>query len=61
MVCDKCKRRNMDQWIPGGSYPKFLIAQDNGIEGNFPIHLCRECSKKFSQWLDEKDGGLDDE
>ena len=59
MVCDKCKKRNMDQWIPGASDPKFEIAQNNGIEGNFPIHLCRECSKKFSQWLDEKDGDGD--
>jgi len=59
MICDKCKKRNTDSWIAGVSYPKFEITENIGCGEYFPINLCYECSRKFLEWLEEKDGDDD--
>lgn len=56
MVCDKCKKHSTDSWIAGKSYPKYEITESTGCGEYFPIHLCYECSRKFSRWLDAKEG-----
>ncbi len=57
MLCDKCKKKCTGNWVPGESYPQYEIVERTGVVGDCaPINLCYECSIKFKQWLEQKDG-----
>jgi hypothetical protein len=54
MICDKCKKKCTDNWIPGVDYPKYTIEETIGLGDIFKINLCYYCSQRFKNWLDEK-------
>ena len=56
MICDKCKKKFKDNWIPGDYYPKYKITEITGISEYAGINLCYDCSQEFQKWL--KDDGL---
>ena len=54
MICDKCKNKCTDSWIPGVNYPRYKIEETTGVGEIAPINLCSYCSQRFKNWLDEK-------
>ena len=54
MRCDKCRKRFVDTWVAGESYPKYGIEEITGIGERAPINLCYECSQLFKEWLSEE-------
>ena len=53
MICDKCKKKFTEDWIPGKNYPKYEITETTGLSEYARINLCYECSKMFLAWLDD--------
>ena len=54
-VCDKCgKQIRIDSTSPV-SYPFYSIVAHHAMYNTREIDLCDDCSKKFAEWLSDKE------